>query len=187
MEKSARTGEGGGARPPTLFHSVYDHVQSCSVHSSWECRYTPPVSSRPYMYPVGKTLFWHPLYNALMKRAKNDKNTAISYITHIVTAGCPTAQHQQYLMETYSQNYRIALKWYKWLDHKNKKDIVFKILFSFEILIILNVAESVSVCACIKIKTLIAKWKTLPGNLVTVHVSTIKGEPSNPTKPLSND
>ncbi len=32
-------------RTPTPFHSFYHHVQSCSVRSSWEGRYAPPVST----------------------------------------------------------------------------------------------------------------------------------------------
>jgi hypothetical protein len=35
-----------GARPSPL-HSIYHHVQSCSVRSSWEGNYTPPISSLP--------------------------------------------------------------------------------------------------------------------------------------------
>ncbi len=46
MEKNSLAGEGGGCTP-TPFHSIYHHVQSCSVHSSWEGRYTPPISSLP--------------------------------------------------------------------------------------------------------------------------------------------
>jgi hypothetical protein len=37
MEKLAQAVEGGGARPPP-FHYIYNHVQSCSVRSSWEGR-----------------------------------------------------------------------------------------------------------------------------------------------------
>ncbi len=50
MEKSALAGEGGGGgarRRPTPFHSSYHHVQSCSLRSSWEGSYTPPISSLP--------------------------------------------------------------------------------------------------------------------------------------------
>ncbi len=46
MEKSTLAGEGGGCTP-TPFHSLYHHVQSCSVRSSWEGRHTPPISSLP--------------------------------------------------------------------------------------------------------------------------------------------
>ncbi len=47
MEKSALAGEVAGACPP--FHStcIYHYVQSCSVRSSWEGRYTPPISCLP--------------------------------------------------------------------------------------------------------------------------------------------
>jgi hypothetical protein len=50
-EKSALAAEGGGCTH-TPFHSSYHHVQSCSVRSSWEGRYTPTISSYPYMYSV---------------------------------------------------------------------------------------------------------------------------------------
>ncbi len=35
----------GGAHAPTPCHSIYYHVQSCSVRSSWEGRYIPSISS----------------------------------------------------------------------------------------------------------------------------------------------
>ncbi len=35
-----QAGEGGGARPASIYH----HVKSGSVRSSWEGRYTPPIS-----------------------------------------------------------------------------------------------------------------------------------------------
>jgi hypothetical protein len=44
MEKSALAGDGGGCTP-TPFHSVYHNIQS--VRSSWDGRYTPPISSLP--------------------------------------------------------------------------------------------------------------------------------------------
>ncbi len=43
MDKSAMAGEGGGYTP-TPVHSIYHHVQSCSVRS-WEGRYTLRISS----------------------------------------------------------------------------------------------------------------------------------------------
>jgi hypothetical protein len=46
MEKSARAGGGGGCMP-TPFHYVYYNVKSCGARSSWEGRYTPPISSLP--------------------------------------------------------------------------------------------------------------------------------------------
>ncbi len=46
MEKFALAGEGGECTP-TPFHSVYHHVQSCSVRASWEGRHTPRISSLP--------------------------------------------------------------------------------------------------------------------------------------------
>ncbi len=45
IEKSSLAGKGGGPRPG--FHSVYHHVQSCSVRSSWEGRRTPSISVCP--------------------------------------------------------------------------------------------------------------------------------------------
>jgi hypothetical protein len=60
MEKSALDGESGDARP-TPFSLVprYLHVQSCRVGSSWEGRYTPCISSLPYMYSrVSTILGW---------------------------------------------------------------------------------------------------------------------------------
>ncbi len=35
-----------------LFHSIYHYVRSCSVRSSWESRYTLPISSLTYVYSV---------------------------------------------------------------------------------------------------------------------------------------
>ncbi len=46
MEKAAWAGEGRGCTP-NPFHSNYHHIQSCSERSSWEGRYTPPISSLP--------------------------------------------------------------------------------------------------------------------------------------------
>jgi len=47
--KSAHPGEGVGARrTPISFY--YHHVQSSSVRSIWEGRYTIPISPHPYMY-----------------------------------------------------------------------------------------------------------------------------------------
>ncbi len=43
--------EGGGCTP-TPFHSIFLHVQSCSVRFSWEGRYAFCISSLPYMYSV---------------------------------------------------------------------------------------------------------------------------------------
>jgi hypothetical protein len=37
----------GGGCTPTPFHSSYHHVQSCSVCSNWDGRYTHPVLSLP--------------------------------------------------------------------------------------------------------------------------------------------
>jgi hypothetical protein len=45
----------GGARLPP-FHSIFHHVQSCSVRSSWEGRYTPCISSLPDMYSMVMTI-----------------------------------------------------------------------------------------------------------------------------------
>ncbi len=49
MVKSAQPGEGGGCTP-FIFHSIYHHEQSCVVPvcSSWEGRYTPPISPPPF-------------------------------------------------------------------------------------------------------------------------------------------
>jgi|688.fasta_scaffold95572_3 hypothetical protein len=41
MEKWALAGEGGGCTP-TPFHSIYHHVQSCSVHRKKAFRYSRP-------------------------------------------------------------------------------------------------------------------------------------------------
>ncbi len=46
MEKLAQAGEGWGFTS-ILFHYIYHHIQSCSVGSSWQGRYTPPISSLP--------------------------------------------------------------------------------------------------------------------------------------------
>jgi hypothetical protein len=54
MEKLAQSGECGDARPFPF--TIYHHVQSCSIRSSWEGRYTPPISSLPlYVYSVRLT------------------------------------------------------------------------------------------------------------------------------------
>ncbi len=39
---------GGGPSTPSPFHSIYHHDQSCGVRSSWEGRYTPPISTLPF-------------------------------------------------------------------------------------------------------------------------------------------
>ncbi len=54
IEKLAQAGEVGGYTP-TPFHYIYHHVKSCSVRSSWEGRYTSPISSVP-LCPL-----WSPL------------------------------------------------------------------------------------------------------------------------------
>jgi hypothetical protein len=46
MEKSAQPGEGRGVHGQP-FHYIYHHVQNCSVRSSWEGRYIPPISTLP--------------------------------------------------------------------------------------------------------------------------------------------
>ncbi len=40
---------------PTPFHPNYRHVQSCGVRSSWEGRYTPPISTLPLYVLCGLT------------------------------------------------------------------------------------------------------------------------------------
>jgi hypothetical protein len=46
-------GWGVHALLPTSFHYMYHHVQSSGVRSSWEGRYTAPISTLPlYMYSV---------------------------------------------------------------------------------------------------------------------------------------
>jgi len=52
--KISENGEGGGA-PPFIYH----HVQSCGVRSSWEVRYTPPLT---WLYAVW---YWYLLRNLL--------------------------------------------------------------------------------------------------------------------------
>jgi len=56
MEKSTRPDEGGRCKP-TPVHYVYHHVQSCSVRSSWEGRYTPPISTLPPYVLCGRTWY----------------------------------------------------------------------------------------------------------------------------------
>ncbi len=46
MEKSDLDGEDVGCTP-TLFHSLYHHVQRCSVRFNWEDRYITPLPSLP--------------------------------------------------------------------------------------------------------------------------------------------
>ncbi len=43
MEKLAQSGEGGGVHDHPL--SLYHHVHSCAVRSSWDGRYTPIIST----------------------------------------------------------------------------------------------------------------------------------------------
>ncbi len=45
MENLAEAGEDGRWGGP--FHSIYHHIESCSVRSSWGGRNTPPISSLP--------------------------------------------------------------------------------------------------------------------------------------------
>jgi hypothetical protein len=53
----------GGGCTPIPFHSIYHHIQSCSVRSSWVGRYTHPISSLPIYVLCGpyliSRLFWH--------------------------------------------------------------------------------------------------------------------------------
>jgi hypothetical protein len=46
MENSAQPGEDVGCTLIT-FHYIYHHVKCCSVRSSWEVRYAPPISTLP--------------------------------------------------------------------------------------------------------------------------------------------
>jgi hypothetical protein len=55
---------GGGGCTPTTFHSIYHHVQRCSVISSWEGRYSPPISSLP-LYVLRGFLLWQTHRNGL--------------------------------------------------------------------------------------------------------------------------
>ncbi len=54
MEKLAQPGDGWGGCTSTPFHSIYNHLQSCGVCSSWEGRYCtlPQFLLYPYMYSV---------------------------------------------------------------------------------------------------------------------------------------
>ncbi len=78
-----RVGGGGARRPP--FHYIYHHVQSCSVCSSWEGRYTPPISYLPpyvlcgfiFRYLVERTL---PSVQKLL--VKNNKLINLSQKLH---------------------------------------------------------------------------------------------------------
>ncbi len=45
--KSAQLGEGGGCTSSPFHCIYYHHEQSCGVRSSWEGKYTPPVSPLP--------------------------------------------------------------------------------------------------------------------------------------------
>ncbi len=60
MENSAQPGVGGGCTP-TSFHYIYHHEQSCGVRSSWEGRYTPPISSSPMSTLWSAPLRWFQL------------------------------------------------------------------------------------------------------------------------------
>jgi hypothetical protein len=44
IEKLAQAREGEGCTP-IPFHYIYHHEQSCGVRSSWEGRYTTPIST----------------------------------------------------------------------------------------------------------------------------------------------
>jgi hypothetical protein len=42
---------------PSPFHSICHHEQSCAVRSSWEGRYTPPISPLPIYVLCGHVLY----------------------------------------------------------------------------------------------------------------------------------
>ncbi len=46
----------GGGCTPSPFHTIYHHEQSCGVGSSWEDRYTPPISTLPLYVLCGDGL-----------------------------------------------------------------------------------------------------------------------------------
>ncbi len=46
----------GSLCTPSPFHYIYHHIQSCSVRSSWEGRYTPPISPLPLYVLCGYNL-----------------------------------------------------------------------------------------------------------------------------------
>ncbi len=41
---------GGGGCTASPFHSIYHHEQSCGARSSWQGRYTPPISPLPSLW-----------------------------------------------------------------------------------------------------------------------------------------
>ncbi len=57
MEQWTQPGEGWGCAPAP-FQCIYHHVQSCCVRSSWECRYTHPISTL-YLYVLCGTDHGH--------------------------------------------------------------------------------------------------------------------------------
>ncbi len=55
---SAWLAEGWGASLPPFFHPIYHHLQSCSVRSSWEGSYTPPISPLPLYVFCASVCLW---------------------------------------------------------------------------------------------------------------------------------
>ncbi len=55
MEKLASLVGGGGRGHSHIYH----HVQSCSLRSSWQGRYTPTISTLPPYVLCGYTLLWY--------------------------------------------------------------------------------------------------------------------------------
>jgi hypothetical protein len=60
MKKLAQPGEGGGARGgarhPLSLYPTHHHIQSCGVSSSWEGRYTHPISTLPLYVLCASTI-----------------------------------------------------------------------------------------------------------------------------------
>ncbi len=59
MEKLAQAAWCGWRCTPIPFHYIYHHMQSCGICSSWEGRYTTPISTLyPYLYSVVYTVLF---------------------------------------------------------------------------------------------------------------------------------
>ncbi len=109
MEKSVQATEGGGCTP-TPCHSIYHHVHSCSVLSSWENRYTPPISSLPLYELCGYVPL---LWQFKLQRLQSDNGTRrdgpaqfmyILYSIHLHAPPHPSGAGQNWLLSysTYS-------------------------------------------------------------------------------------
>ncbi len=70
----------GAQCTPTPFHSIYHHVQSCGVRSSWEGRYTPPIYIL-HMYSAASS-------NLNLNAHSSQRRTSKNYSRYSALSGC---------------------------------------------------------------------------------------------------